>query len=131
MSEKNIWDGDILVLKSPWELHTSSCVTFIKSNGLEPYITNLSLQIPISFVDSSKKNLEILEEHYKHLANIYCSDLLDGDRVAVAEVMLVYLANAIGILRGILKLPPSKIVIEYGDKVQEFINKKRSGKDES
>ena len=124
--EKDIWNGDILLLRTPYTLETSSCVTFIKENGLQPYITNLTIQIPMSFVEPSNKHLNVLEEHYKHLIGLYCNDIFDGDDdIAVAEVMITALANAIGVLRGILKLPPSKVVTEYGDKLQEFIEIKK------
>lgn len=105
-----------------------SCIRFIQKNGLSPYLYKLTNYIPIACNEPDKKKLKCLEGHYEQIANFYMSGLLDNEKEC-AEILLVMLTNAIGFIRGIMKLSSSDIVLKLSDKIGDhatgiFVSKK-------
>ncbi|HEC82512.1 MAG TPA: hypothetical protein ENI53_01320 [Thermoplasmatales archaeon] len=105
-------------------LEDVSCVRYIKEHGFQPYFYKLTAHLSIFIHDAkNEEDIKPLEEHYKHIANLYMNFPIKHEDIPVVELMLVLLTNVIGTLRGKLNLPPSPAVMEYGKKIDEFLKK--------
>jgi len=125
---ERIEENDALIMDYDVSLSLEdvSCIEFIKKHGLQPYFYKLTVYLPI-FIHHAKNEQDVkpLEEHYKHIANLYLNFPLRNEDIPVIELMLVLLTNCIGSLRGKLGLPPSQTVMEYMDKIEKFLEENR------
>ena len=106
-------------LKSPVPIRNSSCIAYIIQHGIKDYLLNISLMFPFYLDKPNEEKLQVIEEHYRHLFGLRFGKEtpMPKKEFDTAEVMLIFMHNAISYIRGTLDLPPSPVILEcVGDK---------------
>ncbi|GAH56947.1 unnamed protein product, partial [marine sediment metagenome] len=104
--------GDVYVHKPKASLTKSSCIEYINENTISDYLNALIGFTACSLVEQDRSAISVLEEHFKHLHSIWMVKAFKRqDDNYGAEMLMVFLSDAIGMLCGYHGMGRSETVV--------------------
>jgi len=109
---ESIGHGNVFTLIPKVNMRESSCIEYINEQGLAHYANNLIGFITYSLITIDKSTIYAMEGHFEHIHSFWMVKAFKyDDDVQGSELLLVYLTNAIGMLRGFYNMERSPVIL--------------------
>lgn len=105
--------GKVFVLIPKVDMKESSYIEYINENSIVGYAQNLIGFITYSLLNQDRSAISVMEAHFKHIHNFWMVKAFKYNiDVQSAELLMVYLTYAIGMLRGFYNMEKSPVVLQ-------------------
>jgi len=104
--------GRVYIHRPKASLTESSCIEYINKHTISEYLNALVEFTAYSLLQQDKSAISVMEEHFRHLHSVWmvkaftCDDDTRG-----AEMLMVFLVDSVGMLRGYHDMGTSEIIL--------------------
>lgn len=111
--------GRVYIHRPKMGLTELSCIEYINKHTISEYLNALVGFTSYSLLQQDRSVISVLEEHFKHLHGLWMVKSFKYDEdTRGAELLMVFLVDAIGMLRGYHDMGKSEVILACQDQAK-------------